>query len=593
MKPSLTPFAMILALFIVSSVSTQTSQPQESYPPSPDSQEQPGVPKGETLKFTFENSKIFPGTWREYWVYVPAQYTPDRPACVYVNQDGVQWNAPIVFDNLIHKKEMPVTIGVFVMHGRVRAANAETALDRFNRSYEYDGLGDNYARFLLDELLPDVETKKTSDGRPIRLSKSGNDRAIGGASSGAICAFTAAWERPDAFSRVFSAIGTYVGLRGGHNYSTLIRKYEPKPIRIFLQDGANDLNIYGGDWWMANQAMERSLAFAGYEVQHVWGEGAHNGRHGTAVFPDAMRWLWKGWPEPVKAGESKNNTLGALLIPGEGWQLVSEGHRFTEGPAANSKGEVFFTDTPNDKIHKIGLDGKAREFAADTKRPNGQAFGPDGRLYVVGSRDKKIVAYDIEKPGSPPAVIAEGISGNDIVVARNGNIYVTEPNVPAIDQSNIVLIKPDGARKVVDTGGRYYNGITLSPDQTLLYVADYRSRWVYSYQIQADGSLQYKQKYYWLHLDDTSDSSLADGMCVDREGRLYVSTSLGVQVCDQAGRVNAIIPTPNGKITNLKFGGENGDTLFATCVDKVYKRKLKVKGANAWDAPLKPERPRL
>lgn len=592
MKPSLTPLALILALFIVSPAFAQANQPQETYPQSPDSQEQPGVPKGEVLKFSFENSKIFPGTWREYWVYVPAQYMPDKPACVYVNQDGVQWNAPVVFDNLIHKKEMPVTIGVFIMHGKVRASNAESALDRFNRSFEYDGLGDNYARFLLDELLPDVETKKASDGRPIRLSKNGNDRAIGGSSSGAICAFTAAWERPDAFSRVFSAIGTYVGLRGGHNYSTLIRKYEPKPIRVFLQDGANDLNIYGGDWWMANQAMERSLVFAGYEVQHIWGEGAHNGRHGTAVFPDAMRWLWKGWPEPVKAGASKNTTLDALLIPDEGWKLVSEGHRFTEGPAVNAEGEVFFTDGPNNKIHKVGLDGKVTEFAADTKRASGQAFGPDGRLYAV-TAEKKIVAYDIQKSGSQPVVIAEGISGNDIVVARNGNIYVTEPNVPAVDQSNVVLIKPNGEKKVVDTGLRYANGITLSPDQTLLYVDDYRSHWVYSYQIQPDGSLQYKQQYYWIHVADTVDSSQADGMRVDRDGRLYVATRMGVQVCDQAGRVNAIIPTPNGRISNLSFGGKNGDTIFATCGDKVYKRKLKVKGANAWDAPLRPAPPRL
>jgi gluconolactonase len=591
MKISPTLLTLILALF-VSPAFAQTNQPQESYPPHPDSQEQPGVPKGEVLKFTFENSKIFPGTWREYWVYVPVQYTPDKPACVYVNQDGVQWNAPVVFDNLIHKKEMPVTIGVFVMHGRVRAANAESMLDSFNRSFEYDGLGDNYARFLLDELLPDVETKKASDGRPIRLSKNGNDRAIGGASSGAICAFTAAWERPDAFSRVFSAIGTYVGLRGGHGYSTLVRKYEPKPIRVFMQDGANDLNIYGGDWWMANQAMERSLQFAGYEVQHVWGEGAHNGRHGTAVFPDAMRWLWKGWPEPVKAGASKNATLDALLIPGEGWKLVSEGHRFTEGPAVNAKGEVFFTDGANSKIHKIGLDGKVTEFIADTKRASGQAFGPDGRLYAV-TGEKKIVAYDVEKPGSPPAVIAEGVNGNDIVVARNGNIYVTEPNTPAADQSNVWLIKPNGEKKVVDTGLRYSNGVTLSPDQTLLYVDDYRSHWVYSYQIQPDGSLQFKQQYYWIHVADTVDSSQADGMRVDRDGRLYVATRMGVQVCDQAGRVNAIIPTPNGRISNLTFGGENGDTLFATCGDKVYKRKLKVKGANAWDAPLRPAQPRL
>jgi len=594
MKPIRTLFALFLALLLAPTALAQ--QPAtENYPPHPDSQPQPGVPKGEVLKFTFENSKVFPGTWREYWVYVPTQYTPDKPACVYVNQDGVQWQAPAVFDNLIHKKEMPVTIGVFVMHGKVRAANPDTALDRFNRSYEYDGLGDNYVRFLLEELLPEVEKQKASDGRPIRLSKNGNDRAIGGSSSGAICAFTAAWERPDAFSRVFSAIGTYVGLRGGDRYHSLIRKYEPKPIRIFLQDGANDLNIYGGDWWMANHTIERALTFAGYEVQHVWGEGAHNGRHGTAIFPDAMRWLWKDWPQPVKAGVSKNNTLSDLLLPGEGWQLASEGYRFTEGPAANAKGEVFFTDGPNSKIYKIALDGKVSEFVADSKRGNGQAFGADGRLYSVASGAQQIVAYDAASDaGGKGIVIAEGIRGNDLDVAHNGNIYVTEPGVPSIDTGNIWLIKPNGEKKVVDSGGiRYANGITLSPDQTLLYVADFRSRWVYSYQIQPDGSLQYKQQYYWLQVPDTLDSSQADGMRVDRDGRLYVATRLGVQVCDQAGRVNAIIPTPNGRISNLTFGGENFDTLFATCGDRVYKRKLKVKGAPSWAAPLKPPAPRL
>jgi len=230
-------------------------------------------PKGEVTKYTFDQSKIFPGTVRDYWVYVPKQYDPAKPACLHVNQDGVQYKAPDAFDELIHKKEMPITIGVFVMHGRVKAPDGSAALDRFNRSYEYDGLGDNYVRFLLDELLPEVEKKTASGGRPIKLSKDGNDRAIGGASSGAICAFTAAWERPDAFRRVFSSIGTYVGLRGGNVYPTLVRKYEPKPIRIFLQDGSNDLNIYGGDWWMANQEMERALVFAGYEVKHEWGEG--------------------------------------------------------------------------------------------------------------------------------------------------------------------------------------------------------------------------------------------------------------------------------------------------------------------------------
>jgi gluconolactonase len=590
MKPTSMLLTLVLLLTLGSSGFAQAPQaPQESYPAHPDSQVQPGVPKGEVLKFTFEQSKIFPGTWREYWVYVPAQYKADNPACVYVNQDGVQWNAPAVFDNLIHKKEIPITIGVFIMHGKVRAANPEAALDRFNRSFEYDGLGDNYARFLIDELLPDVETKKTSDGRAIRLSKSGNDRAIGGSSSGAIAAFTAAWERPDAFSRVFSTIGTYVGLRGGHEYSTLIRKYEPKPIRIFLQDGANDLNIYGGDWWMANQAMERSLIFSGYEVNHAWGEGAHNGRHGTALFPDAIKWLWKDWPTPVKNGPTKNNTLTDILLPGEGWQLVAEGYRFTEGPAANAKGELFYTDGANNKIYKVSLDGKVSEFVTDSKRGSGQAFGPDGKLYTVNGQ-QQIVAYDASGKAT---VFAEGVKGNDLVVANNGNVYVTEPNVPAVDASNLWLIKPNGEKKLVDSGLRYANGVTLSPDQTLLYVDDYRSHWVYSYQVQPDGALQSKQQYYWLHVPDTVDSSQADGMRVDRDGRLYVATRMGVQVCDQAGRVNAIIPTPNGRISNLAFGGENFDTLYATCADKVYKRKLKVKGAMAWDKPIKPAAPRL
>src|SRR6476661_1675573 len=167
------------------------------------------VPKGEVTKYSFAKSKIFPGTVRDYWVYVPKQYDGKKPACVYVNQDGIQFNAPAVFDRLIAEGSMPVTIGVFVMHGRVKAPS-DKALDRFNRSYEYDGLGDNYARFLLDELLPEVERQKAGDGRAIHFSKDGNDHCIAGASSGAIFAFNVAWERPDQFRRVFSAIGTYV-----------------------------------------------------------------------------------------------------------------------------------------------------------------------------------------------------------------------------------------------------------------------------------------------------------------------------------------------------------------------------------------------
>jgi sugar lactone lactonase YvrE/enterochelin esterase-like enzyme len=546
------------------------------------------VPKGDVTKYTFDHSKIFPGTVRDYWVYVPKQYDPAKPACVWVNQDGIQFKAPAVFDELIARKEMPIVIGVFIMHGRVKALTP-SALDRFNRSYEYDGLGDNYARFVLDELLPEVETRTAPDGRPIRLSHNGNDRGIGGASSGAICAFTAAWERPDAFRRVFSAIGTYVGLRGGNVYPTLIRKYEPKPLRIFLQDGSADQNIYGGDWWMANQEMERALTFAGYEVKHDWGEGGHSGEHGTRIYADAMRWLWKDWPTPPKAGLGSSQ-LREILIPGEDWKLVADGYKFTEGPAVNAKGEVFFNDVPSSKTYKVGLDGQVSQFLGDTQKGDGQAFGPDGRLYAVAGGAEQIRAYDAD---GKTTVIAEGFRGNDIVVRHDGSVYVTHPGWNGTDPSKVWYISPRGEKRVVDTGLKFSNGITLSPDQSLLFIDDTRSHWVYSYQIHSDGSLADKQRYHHLHVPDTADDSGADGMRVDRDGRLYVATRLGVQVCDQAGRVNCIIPTPNGKISNLCFGGEKFETLFATCGDRVYRRKVKVKGANAFETPIKPAPPRL
>lgn len=546
------------------------------------------IPQGEVAKYSFEKSDIFPGTVRDYWVYVPKQYDPAKPACVYVNQDGIQYKAPEVFDRLIHAGEMPVTIGVFVMHGRVKALGDE-AIDRFNRSYEYDGLGDAYARFLLDELLPDVETKKTADGRPLKLSRDGNDRAIGGASSGAICAFTAAWERPDAFSRVFSAIGTYVGLRGGNEYATLVRKFEPKPIRIFLQDGSNDLNIYGGDWWMANQELERSLTFAGYEVNHAWGDGGHDGKHATEIFPDAMRWLWKGWPAPVKAG-SGSPQLQEILIPGEDWTLVGEGYKFTEGPTANADGVVFFNDVGNSKTYRIAADGKPEVFLEDSKRGDGQGIGPDGRLIAVAGGTEQIVAYSAKGEAT---VLADGFRGNDLVPLHDGSLYVTNPGWDGKSPSQVWRIGAKGDKQVVDAGLKFSNGVTVSPDQSLLYVADSRSHWVYSYQIQPDGKLAHKQKYFHLHVRDVDDDSGADGLRVDRDGRLYVATRMGLQVCDQAGRVNCIIPTPNGRLSNLTFGGPDFDTIYATCGDKVFKRKVKVMGVLSWMPPHKPANPRL
>ncbi|MEO6316968.1 MAG: SMP-30/gluconolactonase/LRE family protein [Chitinophagaceae bacterium] len=549
-----------------------------------------GIPKGELLKFTFDKSKIFPGTTRDYWIYIPAGYTPDKPACVYINQDGIQWKAPTVFDNLIFNKEMPVTIGVFVTPGKLPAANG-AAQDRFNRSFEYDGLGGAYGKFLLTELLPEVEKQKTGDGRAIRLSKSGNDRAIGGSSSGAVCAFTAAWEYPGEFSRVFSAIGTYVGLRGADRYPTLIRKYEPKPIRVFLQDGANDLNIYGGDWFKANEMMERALGFSGYEVSHVWGEEGHNGNQGTALFPQAMRWLWKGWPATVAAGPSKNQLLSDLLLPGAEWELVGEGYTFTEGTGVNAKGEVFFQDIPTSKTFRVGLDGKVSTLPLDAKKASGTGFGPDGKRYTVAGGTRQVLSYDASEKET---VVADSVSGNDIVVARNGNMYVTSPDGVS-KPSKLFLIRASGEKIVVDEGLKFANGLTLSPDQQQLYVTESASHWVWIYTVEPDGLLSNKQRFGWLHVLDTEENAWPDGLRCDTAGRVFVATKLGLQIMDQLGRVNAILPVPpsNNQSSNLCFGGPDFNILYVTCGDKVYRRRLKTKGVNLFAGTQKPAAPHL
>lgn len=563
--------------------------PAEHYPVDSASVYHTGVPKGELLKFSFKGSKIFPGTVRDYWIYIPAQYKADKPACVFVDQDNVQFKAPIVFDNLINSHEMPVTIGIFISPGRVKAPDDNTSLDRFNRSLEFDGLGDAYARFILNELLPEVERQKATDGRVIKLSKNGNDRAIAGSSSGAIAAFTVAWEHPEAFSRVFSSIGTYVGLRGGDRYPTLIRKYEPKSLRVFLQDGSNDQNSYAGDWFMENQMMERALQFAGYEVEHVWGEGAHNGTQATAIFPQAMRWLWKDHPKPVSVGTSKNYALKDILLPGQGWELVGEGYGFTEGIIADKNGYVYFQDIPNSKTYKISGNGKPVALNLDAKKASGTAFGPDGKRYVVAGGTKQILSYGAN---GKETVIADGIGGNDLIVAKNGNIYVTEPSGTE-KPSKIWLITPDGKKTVVDEGLKYANGLALTPDQTQLYVAESASHWYWVYQIRADGTLAFKQHLGWLHSPDTAENAWPDGVKCDKNGMVYVATRLGIQVADQIGKVACILPLQSGQPSNLCFGGPDFDTLYVTCGDKVYRRKVKAHGVNTFDAPIKPAAPRL
>ncbi len=266
---------------------------------TPDSLEQPGVPKGRLEKFTWDKSKVFPGTTREVTVYVPAQYDAAKPAAVFVCQDGVLYKAPTVFDNLIARKEMPVTIGIFIQPGdfpRKAGQPPRKRPTRANRSLEYDTLSDAYARFLLEEILPAV-------AKTYNLTKDPEGRCIAGSSSGGICAFTVCWQRPNAFHKCFTTVGSFTNIRGGNQYPDLVRSAPKKPIRIFQQDGANDIVNQYGSWPEANKAMAKVFDEKGYDHQFVFGEGVHSGNHGTQIFPDVMRWMWRDYPKQGPASQ--------------------------------------------------------------------------------------------------------------------------------------------------------------------------------------------------------------------------------------------------------------------------------------------------
>jgi len=548
-----------------------------------DSERQPGVPRGVVTEYAWKTSKIFPGTERKYWVYVPAQYKPERPAAMMVFQDGAGYatdtgasRAPIVLDNLIHKGEMPVTIGVFIDPGVLPPVRADQQ-SRLNRSYEYDSMSDRYVRFLLEEILPEV-------GKHFNLSNDPNDRGIGGQSSGAIAAFTAAWQRPDAFRRVLSYIGSYTDLRGGNMYAPLVRKTEQKPLRVFLQDGSADLDIYPGSWWVANQDLASALKFAGYDATFVTGTEGHNMRQGGPLLPEALRWLWRDYPKPIAkpVSTAPRHIVTEILDPSKDWEVVSRGHRFTEGPAVNAKGEVFFTDIPNNRVHKIALDGKVTIWRENTAGANGLMFGPDGRLYACQDGKKRVVSWG--EDGSEK-ILAEDVGSNDLAVDAKGYVYFSDPG-----QKKVWLIAKDGSRRVVHEGINFPNGVRLSPDHQLLYVADYHARAVWSFQVQADGSLANGEPFYFLETaDEKWLPALADGMTVDSEGFLYVATSLGIQVCDQLGRVNAIINKPQpGALANVVFGGPNLDTLYVAAGDKIFKRQIRRKGVLPWQTSKPP-----
>ena len=563
MKQKLLTILMLLTLTNV--VAQQRDHYRVAFDPATVRNEE--VAAGEVLKRSFNTSEIYPMTSRDYWIYIPAEYDASKPACLFVCLDGITYNAPTVFDNLIATGQMPVTIGVFVSPGVVR--DADGGVIRYNRSNEFDRTDGTFARFLIEELLPEVERQTASDGRPIRLSTDPNDCAIAGSSSGGICAFSAAWARPDRFARVFSAVGTYVSMRGGNEYQAVIRKTEPKRLRIFLQDGLYDVwNGIFGDWYEANILVESALNFSGYEVAHAWGRGGHSNAHADRIFPDVMRWLWKGWPRSIQVGRSQNDMLATILPEEGGWSRI-------EG--ANVADKLFVC---GDKVVFADAD-QVRDTEGDTQlrlKANERLLGADAEgLYLSNVKNDiiRVVAGRRVKISSAQSKVEQLIATDNL-----NHYFMCENSLVKVDQKGMVTVVNDGLK--------CGSALAIYPNHRLLICNEPSTRWLLSYVLDEQGEPMAGQRFYWLHNTTGDDSQQVGQMTFDENGNLYVATSMGVQVCDQNGRVRAILPLPDSApIRSLAFVGTK--LYVVNERGEIYVRELKVSGAQPWQTATSPK----
>lgn len=476
--------------------------------------------KGTVITATMEYSLIYPTTKRKIQVFVPKQYDGKRPACLVVGLDGNLFGAITVIDNLIRAGEMPVTIGIFLDPGV--SYHPDGSVARYNRSNEFDKTDRVFATFLEQEVIPFVKQMSTPDGREIKISDDPNDRAITGASSSGIAAFTVAWERPDLFRRVYSSVGTFVAMRGGNEYPAIIRKSEPKPLRIYLQDGANDTwNHIFGDWWEYNQLMESALNYAGYEVMNRWDKGTHSIKYGTIAYPDAMRWLWRGWPQKVECGTTMNEMITSTIDPDSPWEEII---MLEEGPS------VIVPPSISD--------------------------------FIARSRPPKSVKNSIHTTLPLP-------DGSAYVSTVDGDIWFYDSKTKIWSQMY-----------TVENGGPQ---MAIYPDHKLLVTSEKNSDWLISYLIKPDGTLYGGQRFYWLHNTSNHSQHPTGNMVFDTDGNLYVATYMGIQICDQNGRVRAILSLPSGPVDRLYF---DGDQIFIESGGRFYTRKLHTTAHNSWDDPI-------
>jgi gluconolactonase len=590
-----------MRLLVLSLLFAATLLPAEDYVLGPDSQPQAGVPKGAVTKHELNPGVFYPGTPHKYSIYVPAQYNAAKPAPFMIFLDGSGYlnngvRVQVVFDNLIAKHELPPLIGIFVDPG-VLPAVSSSAQNRFERVFEYDSLTDRYSRFLLEELIPEVAKK-------YNLSKDPNDHALSGVSTGAVGAFMAAWNRPDQFHRVLSFIGTFVAMKGADELPALIRKTEPKPIRIFLQDGTNDHVVPGqpygtffaGSWPINNQVMYEAFQSAGYDAKLALGSEGHNMKQGGAIMPEALRWLWRDYPNPITPREppaihdptwDPRGKVYSIVSADKPWQQVGEAYHAVTSPTTDKDGNVYFTDTPASRIYKSDPSGKVALFKEHSNGASVLRAGADGRLYAFQSDRQRIVSYGAN---GDEKVIAQKVKANDMAITAKGALYFTNPLTQTID-----YVDASGQTHPVYKGGELTSpfGLALSPDQAMLIVTDSRVRESWSFQIARDASLINGEPFFRLAMPEGKAAGGVQGVAEDASGQVYFATPLGVQVCEANGRHAAILnPPEHGSVVSLAFAGKNLDWLYVAEGNKLFRRPLKVSGTAPWN-PVKPPKPPL
>ena len=500
--------------------------------------------RGEVIRFAITDSDIYPGTEREVQVYVPQQYDGSQAACLLVCMDGILYDATTVMDNLIASGEMPVTIGVFVQPGVVRDEEGEVV--RYNRCKEFDSTDELFARFLEQEVLARVEGMQTERGKTIHLSSDANDRAITGASSGGIAAFSVAWHRPDLFSRIYTSVGTFVAMRGGNEYPAIIRKTEPKPLRIYMQDGWYDVwNPIFGEWFEYNLLMESALNFAGYEVAHHWDRGNHSIKYGTLAFPDAMRWLWRGYPARVQKGQSDNGMLQEILPADSEWQEIAMPGTIDHIFATQDGGVVTAIGT---RIYKVSRAGEVAEVGS--LKAGERLLGED--LTVRSSS-----MYHHGKK------VADGLYGLQAAHALEGGKYIALCDARAIGNKQVW---------VVSAGS---DALAIAPDYRHCVTREKNTHHLISSILDKEGKVYHSEAFYYLHDLSNGVQHPSGEMAFDTKGNLYVATAMGVQVADHNGRVRAILSLPAGGVQSLAF---SGNMLYVVCGNRLFVRPMKSEG---------------